>query len=91
MATHKSAIKRHKQSLKLRTHNRNVRSTLRTSVKTLSEHLAKGDLVSAEKTLREVTRLFDKAAVHGVLHKKNAQRSISRVSKRVAAAKAAKA
>ena len=60
-------------------------------MKSLSELIAKGDMDGAEKALRTVTRLFDKAAIHGVLHKKNAQRSISRVSKRVAAAKSAKA
>jgi len=48
--------------------------------------LEAGNIDEAKKLAREATRLLDKAAVHGVLHKNNVSRKISRLNKKVAAA-----
>lgn len=42
-----------------------------------------GKTEEAKAAARAATRLLDKAAVHGVLHKKNAQRNISRLTMRI--------
>lgn len=89
MATHKSAIKRHTQSLKRRTANRAVRATLRTTIKNVKALTEKGELGAAEQALRTAAKLLDKAAIHGVIHKNNARRNISRISKKLADAKRA--
>lgn len=83
MANHKSAIKRHKQSLKKRTRNRIIKSSLRTLMKSiratatattpLTEEERKKLAVEAESTIA-------KAAAKGIMHKKNASRNISRMA-----------
>ena len=83
MATHPSAAKRHRQSLKHRARNRFAKSTVRGIVKDTLELAQKGDKKAAAEKLREATRLLDKAAIHGIYHKKTAQRHISRLSARV--------
>jgi small subunit ribosomal protein S20 len=87
MATHKSAVKRHKQSLKRNERNRTTKSTLKTSVKKTLELLSKGDVAAADAQAKATNRLFDKAAVHGILHKKTAARSVSRLYQRISQAK----
>ena len=82
MANHPSALKRHRQSLKRRQRNRDAKATIRTSVKKVAQLLAAGDKEAAAAQIKITTRLFDKAAVHGILHKKSAARSISRLHQR---------
>ena len=84
MATHASAEKRHRQSLKRRARNRFAKSTLRTAVKEALALAQSGDAKGAKEATRAAVRLLDKAAVHGVLHKKTAQRQISRLDVRIA-------
>lgn len=79
MATHKSAEKRHRQNLKRRTKNRAVKATLQTQVKKTMELASKGDKAAAAEAAKVATRLFDKAVVHGVLHKNTASRKVSRL------------
>jgi small subunit ribosomal protein S20 len=86
MANHPSALKRHRQSLKRRQRNRDAKSTIRTTLKKVTQLLESGDKEAAAAHARLATKLFDKAAVHGVLHKKNAARSISRLQARLNAA-----
>ncbi len=83
MATHKSAIKRHKQSLKRRERNRTTKSSLRTAIKKTVELIVAGDLAAANSHAKLATKMFDKAAIHGILHKKTAARSISRLYQKI--------
>ena len=83
MATHASAEKRHRQNLKRRARNRSVRATLASAVKKVRDLAAQGDKEGAQKQLKATTRLLDKAAIHGVIHKKNSSRRISRLAKAV--------
>lgn len=85
MANHKSAIKRHRQSLKKRDQNRNIRSAVRTSIKNTKEAVEKGNSADALTLLKKAQSTITKAGVKGSLHKKNAARRISRLAKKVAA------
>lgn len=83
MANIASQIKRNKQNEKRRLRNKSVRSELRTRVK-----VAESAATDGSEDLEEATRLamkrIDKAAAKGVIHKNEAARRKSRLSKRLA-------
>ncbi len=83
MANIASQIKRNKQNEKRRLRNKSVRSELRTRVK-----VAESAATEGSDDLEEATRLamkrIDKAAAEGVIHKNEAARRKSRLSKRLA-------
>lgn len=83
MATHASAEKRHRQSLKRKERNRSARAAIRTAVKKTFDLLDKGDTAGAKEAAKAATSLLDKAFSHGILHKNNAQRRISRLNTRL--------
>ena len=83
MAHHKSAIKRIKQNEKRRLRNRHVRSTLRTFIKRVREAVASKDSGAAKEALAAAIPVIDKAASKGVIHKANASRNVSRLTKLV--------
>jgi small subunit ribosomal protein S20 len=87
MATHKSALKRSKQSKEKRLRNRNVKSNLKTTMKAVSAAIEEKDLKKAQEVLSQVTPVINKAASKGVIHKKNAARKISRLTRKVNALK----
>jgi small subunit ribosomal protein S20 len=87
MATHKSALKRSKQSKEKRLRNRNVKSHLKTTMKAVSVAIDEKDLQKAQEVLSQVTPVINKAASKGVIHKKNAARKISRLTRKVNALK----
>lgn len=91
MATHRSAEKRHRQNLKRRARNRDARSTLRTAIKDAVSLAESGDAKGAKEKARVATRLLDKAAIHGLVHKKNAMRRISRLNARIKALESTRA
>jgi small subunit ribosomal protein S20 len=88
MANHPSADKRHRQSLKRRDRNRSAKSAIATSLKATLKACKLGDVEAANKNFLVTTRLLDKAASKGVVHKNNAARRISRLQKRVEATQA---
>ena len=55
MANHKSAIKRHKQSLKRRAQNRAMKTRIKNVVKTVREAVASGDKDAASTALLQAT------------------------------------
>lgn len=83
MATHKSAIKRHRQSLKRRSRNQAVKSRIRTLAKKVREAIQAGDAAAAASHLAVVGRALDKAVSKGVLHRNNASRRLSRLAQQV--------
>jgi small subunit ribosomal protein S20 len=85
---HKSAIKRHRQSVKRVGRNQAVRTHLRHAVRELREIIARKDSATAETELRSVVKTLNKAVTKGVLHRNNASRRISRLSRQVASLKA---
>lgn len=80
MANHKSAEKRHRQSLKRRTRNRSVKSAVRTALSKAQEDITAGSS-SAVQTARKAESALAKAAVKGVIHRKTAARKASRLAK----------
>ncbi|MBL8163377.1 MAG: 30S ribosomal protein S20 [Anaerolineae bacterium] len=90
MANHKSAIKRYKQSEKLRVHNRIFRTRARTLVKKARTEISSGDLEAAKEAARIAVRDLDMAASKGTIHPRNAARRKSRLMKQLAALQANK-
>lgn len=83
MATHRSAEKRHRQNLKRRARNRLAKATFRTAIKKATTLAAAGDAQPAKSAAVDAISLLDKAAIHGIIHKKTAARKISRLQKRL--------
>jgi small subunit ribosomal protein S20 len=85
VATHASALKAHRQSLKNRDHNRQFRSRLRNALKDVRSAIDGNDKAAAKAALRQVVSLIDKLASKGVIHKNAANRYKSRLTTRLAA------
>ncbi len=83
MANHKSAIKRHRQSVEANARNRAVKSRLKKAVKGVDAAVEQNDPQEAAVALRKATVLLDKAAQKRVIHRNKAARKISRLSKAV--------
>jgi small subunit ribosomal protein S20 len=83
LAHHKSAEKRARQALKRQVRNRSVLRRTRTVVKGLREAIASGDSAKAGEQLRIAERELRKAASKGVVPKRRADRSVSRLAKAV--------
>lgn len=83
MANHKSALKRHKQSLKRAARNRAVRTRIKNVIKDVRVALQQQDKEQAAAALMQATVVLDKAASKGVVHWKMAARKISRLTKAV--------
>ena len=89
MATHASALKAHRQSVKNREHNRQFRSRLRGALKSIRTAIDANDLEAAKGALKQTVSLIDKMASKGVIHRNAAGRYKSRLQTRIAAKSAA--
>ena len=83
MANHKSALKRIKQNRKKYLRNKHVRSTLRTFIKRVREAVEGKDAAVAKEALAAAIPVIDGAASKGVIHRSNASRNVSRLTKLV--------
>ena len=81
MANTRSAEKQNRQARKHRLRNSHVMSTLRTSVRKFREAAASGDAAKTKQELAAAVRQIAKAASKGVIHKAQASRRISRLTK----------
>lgn len=88
MANHKSAIKRHNQSIRRRDRNQAVRSSVRTLVKKVRAAIESRDREAIEQKIREVNRLLDKAVTKGVLKRNTASRKLARLARAAYASQA---
>ena len=86
MANHKSAIKRHRQSLKRRDANRSARAKVRTALKSTSAAIAAGNKAEAQTLARSAESLMAKAVKKGLFHKRTLARKISRLQSQAAKA-----
>lgn len=84
MASHASAIKAHKQSLKHRERNRQFRARLRHALRDIRSAIDQNDVAAAKKALRDTVSLIDKMAGKGIIHKNAAGRYKSRITARLA-------
>jgi len=83
LATHSSAIKRHKQGLKRKASNTAVKSGIKTAVKMVREAVNEKQAENAKTMLAKAVKLLDRAVAKGVLHRNNASRRMSRLTKAV--------
>lgn len=84
MANHKSAIKRHRQSLKRRDANRSARAAVRTALKSASAAAETGNKAEAQKLARVAESLMSKATKKGLFHKATLARKIGRLQSKAA-------
>ena len=81
MANIKSQIKRNKQAIKATERNKAVKSELKTAIRKFRE-AADAGAENAVELGRAATRLLDKAASKGVIHKNQAANRKSSVAKK---------
>jgi small subunit ribosomal protein S20 len=87
MANIKSARKRAIQSVRLRAHNVQLRTAVRTAIKNVTKAVATGNKDGASKVLRESQRIIDRVVAKGVLHRNAGNRHKSRLAQAVKALK----
>ncbi len=78
----KSALKAHRQNLKRREANRQLRSKLRTGLKALRKAVDGTDKAAAAEAVGSAQSLVDKMASKGIIHRNTAARYKSRLSAR---------
>ena len=83
MANIKSQIKRNRTNERRRLRNKAVKSELKTAVRRFREVADSGDQAATTTALRNASKLLDKAASKGVIHKNQAARRKSRLMKRI--------
>ncbi|RCS41129.1 30S ribosomal protein S20 [Bremerella cremea] len=87
MPNTKSAKKRLRQNVVRRTHNRAVKSSLRSSIRKVREAVSAADFEKAEEQFRATVKKLDKAGAKRVLHPKTTARLKSRLSHHIKTAK----
>ena len=80
MANHKSALKRHRQSLKARERNRMMKTRVKNATKALHAAIESKDNDAVTVALKNATSILDKAASNKVVHWRTAARKISRLT-----------
>ena len=89
MASHDSAFKAHRQNIRRREHNRQMRSRLRGALRDIRAAIDAGDPDKVKDALRSTISLVDKMAGKGIIHRNTAGRYKSRLTSRVAKRSAA--
>ena len=80
-----SAKKRVRQTERRTAVNRDRRSRIRSSIKTVEETISSGDKDAAQAALKSAQPEIMRGVTKGILHKNTASRKISRLSARVKA------
>ena len=83
MANHKSAEKRNRQSQVKRLRNRINRSKMKTAIRNVNQAIEDGGLEEAKNALKTAIPVIARTASKGTIHRKNASRKISRLTKRI--------
>ena len=83
LASHRSAEKRSRQSLKNRLRNTSIKSRIKTLVKSALSAFETKDQEGSKAALSIVVPAIARASSKGVLHKKTAARKISRLTRKV--------
>ena len=84
MANHPSAEKRNRQRIRRTERNRAARTALRTALKSARLALESGDQAAASEKVSVANRALARAAGKGLLHRNNASRTTSRITKALA-------
>jgi small subunit ribosomal protein S20 len=88
LANHKSAVKRDRQSKVRRERNVAAKSAIKTKIKSVLGAVEDKNKDISVKALKETVPSLAKAAAKGLIHKKNASRKISRLTRKVNAIQA---
>jgi len=83
LANHASAIKRMRQSSKRALLNKQHRSRMKTQVKKVESLITEKDIEGAKTSLPGALRILDKSVTKGIIHKNNAARKKSALTKKV--------
>jgi small subunit ribosomal protein S20 len=83
LANHKSALKRIRQSESRRKRNQHIRTQMRTMVKRCRDAFDSGDETRSTDAFKVAEREIRRAVSKGVIPKQRADRSISRLAKRL--------
>lgn len=83
MASHESALKAHRQNIKRREHNRQLRTRLRSALRDIRAAIDTNDPAQVKDALRQTISLVDKLAGKGLIHRNTAARYKSRLSTRI--------
>jgi small subunit ribosomal protein S20 len=89
VASHESALKAHRQNIKRREHNRQLRTRLRSALRDIRAAIDTNDPAKVKDALRQTISLVDKLAGKGLIHRNTAARYKSRLAGRVAKRSAA--
>lgn len=90
MAHSLSAQKRVRQNESARARNRWRLKTMREALKDFNEQVLHGTVEQAAASFKKLSRIIDRTAAKGVIHKNQASRRKSRLSARMKAKKAGK-
>ena len=77
-------MKAHRQTLKRTSHNRELRSSLRTALKAIRSAIDSGNKAEAKAALSKTFSIVDKMSAKGIIHDNAAGRYKSRLVKRLA-------
>tara|TARA_B100000686_G_C16252078_1_gene694946 strand:+ start:160 stop:423 length:264 start_codon:yes stop_codon:yes gene_type:complete len=83
VANIKSAQKRARQAVKLRAHNMDLRSKLRTKIKNVINFVDQNDKDAANKAFKDVEPVIDSMVNKGIIKKNKAARHKSRLNKKI--------
>jgi len=84
MSNHASAEKRNRQRIVRTARNRNIRTRLRHSLKKARLAIDTGDAAAATQPVKEASVALARAVTQGVLHRRTASRTISRIQAQLA-------
>jgi small subunit ribosomal protein S20 len=78
----KSAIKKTRQSEEKRLRNSHVRSTMKTQIKKVTSAIDGKEKEQVDNLLKDAVSYINKASSKGVIHRNNAARKVSRLTKK---------
>ncbi|MFZ5875919.1 MAG: 30S ribosomal protein S20 [Nitrospirota bacterium] len=81
MGVHASAIKKDRQALRRRQHNRTMMAAIKTAVKKVRAAVKTKDAAGAKQALTEAVPTLSKAASKKLIHRNRASRLISRLTR----------
>ena len=84
MASHESALKAHRQNVKRREHNRQLRTRLRNALRDIRSAIDAGTPDQVKDAVSQTVSLVDKMAGKGLIHRNTAGRYKSRLATRIA-------
>lgn len=81
MGVHASAIKKDRQALRRRQHNRTMMATLKTAIKKVRTAVTARDGAGAKQALADMVPTLSRAASKNLIHRNRASRLVSRLTR----------